>query len=71
MSEWRSVTKADPCPICERPDWCRFSGEPAVWRYCMRAVDYAGSEWVECSSNGDGEGRLFKHHTAWTEAVRR
>lgn len=23
--KWRVVTKADPCPICEKPDWCRRS----------------------------------------------
>ena len=23
--EWRTVTKADPCPICGKPDWCQVS----------------------------------------------
>ncbi len=35
MSEWRRVSKAHPCPICERADWCGVStdGSAAV---CMR-----------------------------------
>jgi hypothetical protein len=24
--EWQRVSKARPCPICGRPDWCLFSG---------------------------------------------
>ncbi len=27
--KWKEVTKADPCPICEKPDWCRRSPDGA------------------------------------------
>lgn len=30
---WRHVTKQNPCPICQKPDWCQF-GDRAV--KCMR-----------------------------------
>ena len=33
MSLWPRVSKSDPCPICQRPDWCSF-GDKAV--KCMR-----------------------------------
>lgn len=26
MSEWNRVSKANPCPVCGRPDWCLYSG---------------------------------------------
>lgn len=26
---WKEVTKANPCPICEKPDWCRRSPDGA------------------------------------------
>ena len=37
-SEWREVSKREPCPICSKPDWCSITGpegeiEAAV---CMR-----------------------------------
>lgn len=42
---WREVTKAEPCPICGRPDWC------------SRSIDGA---WVVCRrvNNGDGLHRV-------------
>lgn len=24
--DWRRVTKAHPCPVCEKPDWCMVTG---------------------------------------------
>ena len=35
-TQWLRVTKADPCPICERPDWCCTSRDGTA-AYCMRA----------------------------------
>lgn len=28
-TEWRRVSKARPCPICGRPDWCLYTGAEA------------------------------------------
>src|SRR4051794_11138537 len=25
---WTRVSRANPCPVCERPDWCLISGPP-------------------------------------------
>src|SRR5688572_19233963 len=38
MSEWREASKGEPCPVCQKPDWCSITGpeglvEAAV---CMR-----------------------------------
>lgn len=33
MKGWKKVTKPDPCPICEKPDWCTV-GEKFIC--CMR-----------------------------------
>ena len=28
-STWQRVSKRRPCPVCNRPDWCLFAGEPS------------------------------------------
>ncbi len=28
MSEWNRVSKASPCPVCGKPDWCLTAGRP-------------------------------------------
>ena len=28
MKDWTRVTKANPCPVCGKPDWCLFTGRP-------------------------------------------
>ena len=28
-SIWQRVSKRRPCPVCEKPDWCLFAGEPS------------------------------------------
>ncbi len=33
---WRRVTKADPCPICRKPDWCQVSADGEV-AHCMKS----------------------------------
>lgn len=38
MRLWRPVTKREPCPVCDRPDWCAVSSDGRVAR-CMRVVD--------------------------------
>jgi len=52
-SEWREVTKGEPCLICEKPDWCSVTGpegaiEAAV---CMR---------TESSNQRDNGGYLHR-----------
>ena len=33
--DWRNVSKRDPCPICQKPDWCGVSADGVVC-HCMR-----------------------------------
>ncbi len=28
-SIWQRVSKRRPCPVCEKPDWCLYTGEPS------------------------------------------
>jgi hypothetical protein len=35
--EWRTVTKAAPCPACGKPDWCAWTHEG--WLKCERSTD--------------------------------
>lgn len=35
--EWRTVTRAKPCPACGKPDWCAWTGEG--WLKCERSTD--------------------------------
>jgi len=28
-STWQRVSKRRPCPVCKRPDWCLYTGEPS------------------------------------------
>lgn len=37
--EWLRVTRAEPCPICEKPDWCGVSRD-GVWAVCMRTESW-------------------------------
>ena len=32
---WRNVSRREPCPICQKPDWCGVSADGAVC-HCMR-----------------------------------
>ena len=25
--DWKRVSRARPCPVCERPDWCLYAGD--------------------------------------------
>jgi hypothetical protein len=34
-SQWRRVSRANPCPVCKRPDWCVVSADGAV-ALCQR-----------------------------------
>lgn len=36
-SNWREVTRGEPCPICQKPDWCGRSSDGAV--RCMRVSE--------------------------------
>lgn len=38
--KWPHVTRHDPCPICQKPDWCTVSPDGAV-ACCMRVTDNA------------------------------
>jgi hypothetical protein len=35
MTQWQRVSKAHPCPVCGKPDWCAVAKNGAT-AYCMR-----------------------------------
>lgn len=49
-SQWREVSRAEPCPICGKPDWCRMND---TWIVCRRVdngqgihrIDKAGADY--------------------------
>jgi len=49
MQSWETVTKANPCPICGKPDWCGRGGE--VVR-CMRVTEADGWRVIKQDING-------------------
>lgn len=50
QTEWRRVTKNNPCPICERPDWCIVSPDRGA-AICAR---------IESDDRRGGAGWLHK-----------
>ena len=42
-TKWVRVTKRNPCPICERPDWCGITADGTAVR-CMRVQSGRPSE---------------------------
>lgn len=53
---WREVSKAAPCAICGKPDWCGRSDDGAV--RCMRIADPPAG-WRVLKRNTDG-GTVFR-----------
>ena len=54
--DWRPVTKASPCIVCEKPDWCAITAD-AELVHCMRCADAPqGYRFIRTSKNG---GHLF------------
>ncbi len=54
VNDWKEVTRARTCPICDKPDWCGRSGD--VVR-CMR-VSEPPVQWRVVKRNDDG-GTVF------------
>ena len=48
---WLRVSRANPCPVCKKPDWCGVSAD-GVWAVCMR------TEGGKASRNGGWLHRL-------------
>ncbi|MGE3851664.1 MAG: toprim domain-containing protein [Planctomycetota bacterium] len=67
-SEWRSVSRAEPCPICGRPDWCRvLRSGTVVW--CSRVTE-APSGWRRIKQGASG-GHVFVAQDGRTRLVQR
>jgi Domain of unknown function (DUF3854) len=47
---WHNVSPSKPCPICEKPDWCRVSDD-GLWVACRR--DSTGASKTKTDKNGD------------------
>jgi len=51
-SDWKRVTKAHPCPICGKPDWCCYTKDERVV-LCMRKQN-------DHPSRGDAGGWVYR-----------
>ena len=55
--EWCEVTAEEPCPSCEKPDWCAWTPDGELLK-CERSADAPpGMEFVKPSDGG----ALFRH----------
>jgi len=56
-AEWKPVTKAKPCPICESTDWCsrNVCGDAVA---CKRSSD-SPAGWRKIKDSPNGEGAVF------------
>ena len=66
-STWQRVSKRRLCPICERPDWCLFSGDPQN----PKAAIFARIESPKHCGEAGWLHILHRGHTAWSPQVRR
>jgi hypothetical protein len=60
QSSWRRVSRAHPCPICERPDWCLISTDGAAV-ICPRvesAKRVGDAGWLHRLKDDAGQGHL-------------
>ena len=56
MSGWRRVSKAYPCPVCNKPDWCSVTADGAAV-CCMRVESpkqLGNGGWLHRLSDGNG-----------------
>lgn len=43
--QWKRVTNGDPCPVCNKPDWCGYdASDPPKFVRCMRVSEGAKHE---------------------------
>ncbi|MFM6332957.1 MAG: phage/plasmid primase, P4 family, partial [Dolichospermum sp.] len=51
-SEWKEVSKNNPCPLCGKPDWCSVS--PDTSAVLCRRTDTAPHGWKKIKDSKDG-----------------
>ncbi|MFM5956973.1 MAG: hypothetical protein ACKOQ2_07385, partial [Dolichospermum sp.] len=51
-SEWKEVSKNNPCPLCGKPDWCSVS--PDASAVLCRRTDTAPHGWKKIKDSKDG-----------------
>jgi putative DNA primase/helicase len=60
---FQKVSKANPCPLCGKPDWCKVAPDDTVM--CSR-TDVAPIGWKRIKTTADGHG-IFKLESALTD----
>ncbi len=74
-SKLRHVTAKDPCPVCDKPDWCSVSGNGEVV-ICMRQADGAhkptkNGGWLHLKADPAARGRYIPPLRIVAPAARR
>ena len=78
MSDFRNVSKSDPCPICGKPDWCsvQYVEGNVKLHYCRRILNCSdivssvnGMSYVFIKQTKDGS-CMYKEESAYMESKR-
>ena len=76
MSNFRNVSKSEPCPICGKPDWCtvQYVEENTKLHYCRRVLGCSniisgtnGMSYVFLKQTSDGS-CMYKEESAYMES---
>lgn len=66
-SEWKEVTKSNPCPLCDKPDWCSMTdnGEAVL----CRRTESAPTGWKFIKTSTDGFPIFAQEKTANNQPI--
>jgi hypothetical protein len=64
MATWLHVSHCQPCPICDKPDWCARSSD-GVWALCRRVDTGAGVHKVDKA----GADYWLYHHAPYRHSI--
>ncbi len=76
MSNFRNVSKSEPCPICGKPDWCtvQYVEENTKLHYCRRVLGCSniisgtnGMNYIFLKQTSDGS-CMYKEESAYMES---
>ena len=70
MSDWQEVTRAAPCIVCGKPDWCGRTADDSAIR-CMRSSDPPDGYRFHRTNPGDGGTTFLREDQTLAAATKR